>query len=248
MKIITLEKGLKIYNFDKEAHGEFVSYNIGVIEDGDDCLVIDTAFRRHFNLLLEDLSRNNKTITQAIITHFHRDHIGGVTKLRNTNIYASKNAEITIKKVFKDSDYSKYLPTNFVESEIIYFGNFKINMVMNIGHSVDGLLVIVNDKYLFVGDDMIYDLNGKELLPFPSEGDYLAHIESLNRIKEYSENGVIIPSHGPILDNKSYFIQDIENRIKYLEYKYKNTDKNHKDFYKETGISFLGHKWYKNNV
>ncbi len=248
MRIITLEKGLKIYNFDKEAQGETVSYNIGILEDGDNCLVIDTAFRRHFNLLVEDLSRNNKTITQTIITHFHKDHIGGITKLRNTDIYASKNAEITIKKVFKDSDYSRYLPTNLVESETIYFGDFKIEMIMNIGHSVDGLLVIVNDKYLFVGDEMIYDINGKELLPFPSEGDYVAHIESLNRIKEYSKNGVIVPSHGPVLTDKSYFIQDIENRIMYLKYKHENPKKNHNDFYNETDIYFLGHEWYKNNI
>ncbi len=247
MKIITLEEGLKVYNFKKEAKGEFVGYNLLLLEDGDNCLIVDTAFKRHFKLLLEDLTTNKKKISKAVITHFHKDHIGGITKLGDIPIYASKNAEITIKKVFKQ-DYSKYMPNVLVENETIYFGGFKVDLVQNIGHSIDGLLVIINDKYVFVGDDMIYDIDDKELLPFASEGDFDAHVDSLNRIKQVAQGGIIIPSHGPILSNQEYFNQDIDKRIMFLKFKKANPEKNHTHFYEETGVYFSGIEWYKGNV
>ena len=248
MKIITLEEGLNVYHFNKEAKGEFVSYNIVVLEKDNECFIIDTAFRRHFNQLLDDLKRKGKKITHAAITHFHRDHIGGIPKIRDAKIYGSKNAEITLKKVFKQNDYSHYMPNILIDEEVITFGRFKIQLVLNIGHSVDGMLVIVNGKYLYVGDEMIYDLKGKELLPFASEGNIIAHIASLNRIISYGAKGVIIPAHGPILQDNKYFILDIKRRIMFLKYKYQNPNKNHLDFQKETGIEFLGIEWYKNNV
>lgn len=247
MNIITLEEGLKVYNFKKEAKGEFVGYNILLLEDGNNCLIVDTAFKRHFKLLLEGLEKNNKKITKAVITHFHKDHIGGVSKLGDIPIYASVNAEITIKKVFKQ-DYAKYMPNVLVENETVYFGDFKVDLIKNVGHSVDGLLVVINDKYVFVGDDMIYDIDDKELLPFASEGDFDAHISSLNRIKQAARGGVIIPSHGPILRDEGYFNQDIEKRILFLKFKKENPEKNHDDFYNETGVYFSGIEWYKGNV
>lgn len=248
MEVITLEKGLKVYHFNKEEKGEFVSYNLIVIEDKEDVLLVDTAFRRHFNQLEADLQKQNKKITTVITTHHHRDHIGGLSKLREAKRYASIHSEITLKKVFKKEDYSKYMPNILVTDETITFGDFKIAMYQNPGHSVDGLLVVINDKYIMVGDEMIYDLKGKELLPFASEGDLNGHINSLRKIMSFSENGVIIPTHGPILKDNKYFIKDIQNRIMYFKYKKQHPDSNHDDFYKETGVYFLGHEWYKNNV
>jgi len=248
MEIITLEEGLKVFHFNKEAKGEIVSYNIVVIEDGKKCFIIDTAFRRHFKLLHNHLKLHGKKITHAAITHFHRDHIGGIPKIRDAKIYASDNAEVTLKKVFKENDYSQYLPTELVTEKTLQFGKFKIDLIKNVGHSIDGLLIIINDKYLYVGDDMIYTLDGEELLPFASEGNIKAHLNSLRRIQSYGENKIIIPAHGPILKDKKYIIKDIQNRTMYLKYKFQNPDKNHEDFYQETGIKFLGHEWYKNNV
>ncbi len=248
MEIITLEKGLNVYHFSKEAKGEFVSYNILILEDGDNCFIVDTAFRRHFKKLQKDLLSKNKKITHAAITHFHRDHIGGIPRIKDAVIYGSKNAEVTLKKVFKTDDYTNYKPTQFVEKETIQFGNFRIDLVMNVGHSIDGLLVVINNRYVFVGDDMIYDIENQPLLPFASEGDYISHVKSLMKIMSYANNGVIIPAHGKIIKDKRFFREDITNRITYLKYMYANKGKTYNDFTKETGIKFNTIEWYKKNV
>ena len=192
MNVITLEAELKVYHFNNEAKGEYVGFNIFVVENGNECLVIDTAFRRHFNQLQEDLNSQGKKITTVITTHFHRDHIGGLLKLQDATKYASIDCEKTIRKVFKEQPYSKYLPDIYVENtKTITFGNHTITMIQNPGHSIDGLLVVIDDKYVFIGDDMIYSRDFEELKPFASEGDFDEHINSLNRIKKLDDQHLL---------------------------------------------------------
>lgn len=250
MKLITLDKGLKVAHFNKEAKGEFVSYNIVLLKDGKKHLIVDTAFRRHFNQLFDYLDVRNKTITDCIVTHFHRDHIGGIPKLRNANIYGSEHSLTTLKKVFKEESFELYKPTIFVkENTTIHFGEHKIEMIQNIGHSIDGLLVVIDNKYMIVGDDMIFDVENDPLLPFPSEKDIKAHINSLNKIKVLChKDTVIIPAHGMIMNRPTMYQEDIDNRIKYLKYILRNKKKNEMDFEKETGIHFNAYKWYVGNV
>jgi glyoxylase-like metal-dependent hydrolase (beta-lactamase superfamily II) len=250
MKLITLEQGLKVAHFNKEAKGEFVSYNIVVIEDGSNCLIIDTAFRRHFNRLVDYLDVKHKTITDCIVTHFHRDHIGGLPKLRSANIYGSYNSLKTLKKVFKEESFENYKPTIFVDKKTtLHFGKHEIVLIKNIGHSIDGLLVVIDKKYIIVGDDMIYDVENDPLLPFPSENDIKAHIKSLKRIEALChKDTVIIPAHGLILNRSNLYLEDISNRIKYLKYILVNKRKNEVDFENETGIHFNAYKWYIGNV
>lgn len=250
MELITLEQGLKVVHFNKESKGDFVSYNIVLLENGNDCLIVDTAFMKHFTRLYDYLDIRHKTITDCIVTHFHRDHIGGLPKLRDINIYGSVNSPKTLKKVFKEESYELYKPTIFVDqNSTVTFGTHTVELFKNVGHSIDGLLVLINKKYLVVGDDMIYDIENDPLLPFPSEDDIKAHIKSLERIKSIADkNTIIIPSHGRILDRPHLYIEDIENRIKYLKFKHANQRKNALDFEKETGIHFNAYKWYLGNV
>jgi len=249
MNILNLEDGLYVYRFEPSEKEEIVGYNVLVIKHNNECILIDTAFRRHFVQIEEDLKKKGLKITKVIFSHFHRDHIGGIPKLDGIELIGSIYAKETLKAMFKDKDYSKYLPTLAVaNSETIKFGKFKIDLSINKGHSIDGLLVVVNDKYIFVGDDIIFNYLGEPLLPFCADLDAIAHINSLETIKNLVSGNYLIPSHGPVLNDDMKIKKDIDNRISYLNYIIENKDSNYRDFLRDTNIKFSGVEWYKNNV
>ena len=54
-----------------------------------------------------------------------------------------------------------------VKDELSFeFGNHIIKLEKNIGHSKDGILITIDNKYMYVGDDMVYSHNGVALVPF----------------------------------------------------------------------------------
>jgi len=249
MEIFNLEEGLSVYKFSPNEKDEIVGYNVLVIQHENECILVDTAFRRHFVQIEEDLNKKGLKITKVIFSHFHRDHIGGIPKLDGVELVGSIYAKDTLKAMFKDADFTKYLPTNAViNKKMIVFGKFKIDLIVNKGHSIDGLLVLVNNKYIFVGDDIIFNYRDEPLLPFCADLDAIAHINSLETIKSLVKGSYLIPSHGPITNNEEEIKRDIDNRISYLNYIIKNKDSSYIDFSRETNIKFSGVEWYKNNV
>jgi len=244
-----LEEGLWVYSFLPTFKNEFVSYNLVVLEDNDRVLLIDTAFKRHFNPLMEELKTRNKEITHVITTHHHKDHIGGLIKLYGKETYASSDCEITLKKVFKEHEYYKYLPKYYVEETTkITFGRFQLELIKNPGHSVDGLHVVINDKYIIPGDDILFTEKQVPLLPFDSDHNIENHIKALQVLKSYMNESILIPSHGNITVDDATMKQDVDNRIAFLKEKQKNPHITSEEFYEKTGIYFLGYPWYRGNV
>ena len=206
MNIISLEKDIFIYQFSPEKD-RFLGMNIFMIQNGDECILIDTGFRRHFVQVAKDLKDKDIKISKIILTHFHPDHISGIPKAIGADIIGSIYAQDNLKKYVED--YQNYLPTIVVvDKKIIKFGRHIIKMQLNSGHSKDGLLITLNDKYLFVGDDVISDNNGNASIPFCSEKDVAAHISSIKKIMEVVVDKQLIPTHGKVLNKKDDIIKD----------------------------------------
>ena len=88
MNIISLEKDIFVYQFAPEKD-KFLGTNVFMVQSGDECLIIDTGFRRHFLNVAEDLKEKGITISKVILTHFHPDHIGGLPRVKGAEIIAS---------------------------------------------------------------------------------------------------------------------------------------------------------------
>ena len=242
MNIINLEKDIHIYQFPPEKD-KFLGLNIFMIRNGDECIIIDTGFRRHFLQVAKDLEEKGLKISKVILTHFHPDHIGGIPRAKGADIIGSIYAQDNLKKYVED--YQNYLPTIVVvDNKEIKFGRHTFKMELNSGHSKDGLLITLNDKYLFVGDDVISDNNGNASIPFCSEKDVNDHIRSINKIISVVGKKHLLPTHGKVLDNIEDIMKDLIPRLTYLHYINENRDATYEDFYKETNISFLGRDWH----
>ncbi len=242
MKIISLEKDIFIYQFEP-AKGSYIGINIFMIQHGNECIIIDTGYRRHFVQVLKDLNDKGLKVSKFILTHFHPDHIGGLLKVKDADIIGSIFAQDTLKRYVEN--YQKYLPTKVVvDKDTIIFGRHTIEMEINKGHSKDGLLITLNNKYMFVGDDVISDYHGNPSIPFCSEKDTLAHISSINMIISKSSEKIILPTHGKMLDNRDDIVKDLIKRLTYLHFINENRNATYDDFYQETKISFLGRDWH----
>lgn len=220
-----------------------IGLNVFVVLNELECTIVDTGFRRHFLQVKKDLDAKGITIKNVILTHFHPDHIGGVPRAKGAEIIGSIFAVDTLKRYVED--YQNYTPTIVVvDKKRIKFGRHVFDLEINKGHSVDGLLITLNDKYMFVGDDVISDNKGVSSIPYCSEKLTENHIASLNKILSKLGNKVVLPTHGRAMDNNDLTIKDLISRLTYLHYINENRDASYEDFFKETNISFIGRDWH----
>ena len=245
MEIINLEKDILIYRFLPEKTS-IIGINIYVILNGKEAVIIDTGYRRHFLQVLKDLKAKEITISKVILTHFHPDHIGGLPRVDNADIIGSIFARDTLKKYVKN--YQIYLPTIVVVDKMeIQFGRHFFKLVSNKGHSIDGLLIVLNEKYLFVGDDVICNNEGAKVLPFCSEKNVSNHVNSLKAIIALLGKKVLLPSHGLPIEQDEDILNDLISRLTYLYYLLEHPASSYEAFFKATNVSFMGSDWHTLN-
>jgi len=246
MKTIELEKNIIVYQFDSEEN-RVLGTNILVVINGDECLVVDTGYPRHFKIAYEDILRRNLKITHVVLSHFHPDHIGGFPEIKDLVIYGSVHGKETI-KVFGDA-YKDCLPNVEIKNNTSFkFGNHLVDVVINKGHSVDGLIITLDNKYIFVGDDFMSDNDGLAVIPFCAEQNLEQHVSSIKSIIKVHKNKVIIPAHGMILKDDSIALIELNKRLKYLEYFIEKPNKSYEEFYEATSIELLNSKWHNYNM
>jgi ribonuclease/clavin/mitogillin len=140
--------------------------------------------------LKDTLQKENATVGQAVITHWHHDHVGGIKELLefspNTIIYKNQPAEGQLD--IEDGQQFK------VEGA-------SLHTVYSPGHTQDHMsLVLENEDAMFTGDNVL----GHGTAVFE---DLHAYIKSLHRMK-IAFKGRAYPGHGPVLDNGPSKIAD----------------------------------------
>lgn len=246
MEKIEISKNIYLCRFEK-ALGHFIGLNIVLIENGNEALLIDTGYEYNFLELKKHLDERNIKITKVVVSHFHPDHTGGLKYLNDADIYGSEFAEYSLSKFNKEIDH--LLPNMIVEDELVFeFGNHTIKLEKNIGHSKDGILITVDDKFMYVGDDMVYSHKGISLVPFCADQIVENHILSIEKIYDNYRNKIIIPTHGEIIEDQDFIKQDLEDRLTYLKYIQLNPDCTIEDFNKDSGIKFIGAKSHTYNT
>lgn len=246
MRITSLHPNLEMITFDPSGKS-IINTNVLLIKDGTKTLLIDTGYERHFEMIKNYLSSKKYTLNAVLISHFHNDHIGGLPQVRKLPIHGSIFSKDTLSKYHEKFD--DYLPNNPIIGEKLFsFGETKIKIYTNPGHSKCGTIIIIDNTYLFVGDDIIRSESNEAVIPFLADKDILQQIRALTRIKKLAKNKIIIPSHGSILDNNFDIFKDIDNRLTYLDYFRMYPDKTYQEFEQETMIPFQGKAWHKYNT
>ncbi len=143
--------------------------------------------------------------SRVILTHRHRDHLGGVEQLRGR----FKGLPVA-KMILRDAGLPEAV-TDLRDGQVIEGDGVTLTAIYTPGHASDHLCYYLREeKALFTGDVIL----GGSTTVIPAEdgdlGDYLA---SLRRLQALDVER-IYPAHGPVIENAPAKIREyIDHRM-----------------------------------
>ncbi len=187
--------------------------NIFIVVGSEGVAFIDTGYGKALEIAtyknqLKTLGHPN--IIAIILTHRHRDHIGGARKL-----YDYSGAQIISSSVeraaIESSQNEIAIEVGVNDSDTLDLGGVTLEFIFSPGHTMGSMSIFHREAgVLFTGDTIL----GKSTTAInPDQGDMGLYMESLMKLKAY--NSLLIgPGHGPpITDTNPWIDHLIDHRI-----------------------------------
>ncbi|KAL2869862.1 putative metallo-beta-lactamase domain protein [Aspergillus lucknowensis] len=159
--------------------------NTYLVGQGPRRILIDTgegkqSWATHLKKVLSD---ENATIHQALITHWHHDHVGGISDLL---------------KLFPEAAIYKHEPEegqkSIEDGQIFKVDGATLRACHTPGHTVDHMMLVLEEEdAIFTGDNVL----GHGTAVFE---DLTAYLGSLHRMKD-RVSGRGYPGHGAVIEN-----------------------------------------------
>lgn len=215
MNKIELAEGIVQYMFEPDP-GKDIGYNIIAVSDGNRVILIDTAYEKQMEQALEDLRANGMEPQAVIISHFHEDHIYGLKALPKLPVYGSSEYKVTLDLYTEKEEHQYFTPAVPVDSSLTMdFGKHRLTLRPYPGHSHCGLLVMIDDSFVHIGDELIAANDGRAALPSVNYDQVREHYEALAKLQGYCKY-TLIPSHGLAISGEERIREEIRNRMAYL--------------------------------
>lgn len=217
---IQLEEDIYLYQFEEEPKS-LIGLNICIIYDGSRFVMIDCGYAENIEELKKELDFTK--CDMIINTHLHPDHILGKSVLPKIPTIGSHRGVETLRSFqLTDEELKIYQPNIEYQDEYRYqFGRHTFILKTNPGHSICGSIILLNNHYLFIGDDLMFTNDGLQVAPYFTQSNFIQIEQAINRIEEHMSHKMIIPAHGkPIYDTQA--MQNHIHKIRSYIHKLKN--------------------------
>lgn len=215
MQEIFTQQGMEIYRYVMPA----ILSNMYILIEGAQALVVDPSGNQDALQRLQDAQPEKVTV---LLTHEHFDHISGVNLLRqnfNVEVICLKACAERLEdpsrnfakfwrtmimdkppqvqeegRKVEDLDYACAADTAYdAETTISWAGN-TIKLIPAPGHSRGGCLLLLDEKILFSGDNLVEGAGVICRFPGGSKRDYAAITRPL--LEALPDNTFVLPGHG----------------------------------------------------
>lgn len=173
--------------------------NCFLIKDTDGYIAIDSGYKNSRNIrsALTQFGISADEIKAVFLTHLDIDHAGGMDK-QSEIVYPNA-------KIYLGAEESKYLTSEYYrkkvlahkcklpiklnefttlnDGESVLIGNYQIQAIFSIGHTLGHTAYIVNGKWLFSGDCIIANENGGYCFYDFWNTDTKLNMQSLNKLE-----------------------------------------------------------------
>ena len=143
--------------------------------------------------------------SRVLLTHRHRDHLGGVASLR------ARFKGLRVSKMrHRDADLPEPID-DLRDGEMVYGEGVTLMPIYTPGHASDHLCYyLVEEKALFTGDVI---LGGSTTVIPADDGDLADYLDSLRRLQRLDVRR-IYPAHGPVIEDAPAKITEyLEHRM-----------------------------------
>ena len=215
MKRTEISQGVNQYTFEPSGNRRYGNNVIAVICN-DKAILIDTGYGNQTEEIVTDLSNTGISIEGVILSHYHEGHIQGLKKLFGVTVYGSSYYQQTLDRWLPTEEQKYYIPTVGIDkNHKIIFGEHVLELIHNPGHSICTLFIKINEKYLYIADELMYSPNGEMILPSVTKKDIINHYVSVHNLPKYNQY-IFIPGHGELIDEAHQIARDTKNACQYL--------------------------------
>jgi hydroxyacylglutathione hydrolase len=140
----------------------------------------------------------------VLVTHGHRDHVGGVGQIRRIV------PGVRVRKMPRPATEPLQAFEPLRDGERISANGLAIQAIFTPGHAVDHMCYYLEDDRILFSGDLILG-TGTTVIPVDG-GDMAAYLASLRRLLELDIRE-IYPGHGPVIDRpREYILAYIRHR------------------------------------
>lgn len=181
--------------------------NVYIVLNNEGYIIIDAGAPENYENVIGYIEKNNLGLNKCsgiIVTHNHHDHIGCLSKLKNTlktRVIAHKNESPYIDGRIKRKRWMEVenvdVELEVDDGEII--GPLKI--IHTPGHTPGSICLYHQiDKTIFIGDLVTNENNYLNEIPTQYSLDPIENRRSIKKIYEKLDFEILLPSHGqPII-------------------------------------------------